>query len=88
MLFERSHASDRLFSSYKDIYAMSAHDMGNPTEHPFDTFKYSVSYDEKLCGGKKKKKKKSCFYLYQLCQWTQTHPVSKRKSYLMVKLIM
>lgn len=63
MLFERSHASDRLFSSYKDIYVMSVDDMGNPTEHPFDTFKYSVSYDEKLCGGKKKKNKKKELFL-------------------------
>lgn len=47
MLFEPTHASNRLLSSYKDIYVMAADDMGIPTEHPWDTFKYSVSYDKR-----------------------------------------
>lgn len=53
MLFESPHASDRLFSSCKDIYAMTADDMGDSTQHPFDTFRCRISYDDKLCGGKK-----------------------------------
>lgn len=39
MLFEPSHASDRLFSSCKDIYAMTTDDTGKPTQQPFHTFK-------------------------------------------------
>lgn len=39
MLFEPSHTSDRLFSSCKDIYAMTADDTGKTTQQPFHTFK-------------------------------------------------
>lgn len=42
MLFQPCHTSDRLFSLYKDIYAMTADDMGNPPNTPFNIQLFSI----------------------------------------------